>query len=85
MPAVVRVGDAGSHGGAVVSGSPDTRTNGKQTARVGDIYGCPIHGLNPIVTGSQDVLVNGRRVARVGDQTACGATLVSGSPDTFAN
>jgi uncharacterized Zn-binding protein involved in type VI secretion len=85
MPAVVRIGDAGSHGGVVVSGSEDTPTNGRRTARVGDIYNCAEHGPNPIVTGSPDVFVNGRAVARVGDQTACGATLVSGSPDTFAN
>lgn len=69
----------------MVTGSGDTLTNGIPTARIGDTYDCPIHGPNPIVTGSPDVLVNSRNVARIGDQTACGASLVTGSPDTFAN
>lgn len=85
MPSVARIGDPGSHGGAIVSGSQDVLTNGIGTARVGDIYACPIHGPNPITTGSPDVTANGQAVARVGDQTACGATIVSGSPDTLAN
>jgi uncharacterized Zn-binding protein involved in type VI secretion len=85
MANVVRLGDAGSHGGSIVTGSPDVLTNGQPVARVGDTYACPIHGANPIATGSPDTLANGAPVARVGDVTACGATLVSGSPDTFCN
>lgn len=85
MPKVVRVGDPGSHGGTVVTGSPDVTANGAQVARVGDTYACPIHGSNPIVSGSADTFANGQAVARVGDATACGATLTDGSPDTFCN
>lgn len=85
MPKVVRVGDPGSHGGSVVTGSPNVYANGKKVARVGDTYACPIHGPNPIVSGSPDAYANGVKVARVGDSTACGATLVDGSPDTYAN
>ena len=85
MPAVIRVGDPGSHGGAVATGSPDTTANGLSVARVGDTYSCPIHGPNPIVTGSPDTTANGQAIARVGDQTACGATLQGGSPNTEVN
>lgn len=85
MPKVIRIGDPGSHGGAVSTGSPDTFANGLAVARVGDTYNCPIHGPNPIVTGSSNVIINGKSVARVGDSTACGATLISGSPDVSAN
>jgi uncharacterized Zn-binding protein involved in type VI secretion len=85
MPQVARVGDAGSHGGTIITGSEDVLTNDRGTARVGDTYNCPIHGPNPIVTGSPDITANSRPVARVGDQTACGATIVAGSPDTLAN
>jgi uncharacterized Zn-binding protein involved in type VI secretion len=83
--AVIRLGDPGSHGGTVTSGSPDTTANGIPVARVGDTYSCPIHGSNPIVSGSSDTTANGQPVARVGDVTACGATLTSGSPDVMVN
>lgn len=85
MRRIVRIGDPGSHGGVVVTGSPDVDVNGIPMARIGDTYACPIHGPNPIVTGSPDSDANSRAIARVGDLTACGATLVDGSPDTFCN
>jgi uncharacterized Zn-binding protein involved in type VI secretion len=85
MATVIRIGDPGSHGGSVSTGSPDTFCNGIGVARVGDTYNCPIHGPNPIVTGSPDTTANGAAVARVGDTTACGATLQGGSPDTEVN
>lgn len=85
MPRVVRIGDPGSHGGVVVTGSPDVYVNDLKVARVGDTYACPIHGANPIVSGSPDTYANDSNVARVGDTTACGATLVDGSPDTYCN
>jgi uncharacterized Zn-binding protein involved in type VI secretion len=85
MPDIIRIGDPGSHGGSVTTGSPNTLANGIKVARVGDTYSCPIHGPNPIVTGSPDVTANGQAVARVGDTTACGATLQAGSPDVEVN
>jgi uncharacterized Zn-binding protein involved in type VI secretion len=85
MPAVIRIGDPGSHGGTVTSGSPDTTVNGLAVARVGDTYNCPDHGPNAITNGSPNVTANGQAVARVGDQTACGATLQGGSPDVELN
>lgn len=85
MPRIVRLGDPGSHGGSVTSASPNVYANGIRVACVGDTYHCPDHGPNPIVEGSPDVFANGRRVARVGDHTACGASLLGGSPDVRAN
>lgn len=85
MAKIIRIGDPGSHGGSVTTGSPDTFTNGLAVARVGDTYNCPIHGANPITTGSPDTTANGLAVARVGDITACGATLQIGSPNTEVN
>jgi uncharacterized Zn-binding protein involved in type VI secretion len=83
MPQVARLGDTGSHGGAIVSGSPNTTVNGLPVARVGDTYACPIHGPNPIVSGSPRAFANGRNIAHIGSATACGATITSGSPNTF--
>lgn len=85
MPKICRIGDPGSHGGAIATGSPDTYDEGKAVARIGDIYACPLHGPNPLVTGSPDVFCNGRAVVRVGDSAACGAVMVDGSPTAYAN
>jgi len=85
MAQLIRIGDPGSHGGAIITGSDDTFCNGIGVARVGDTYSCPIHGPNPITSGSPDTTANGQPVARVGDTTACGATLVAGSTDTEVN
>ena len=83
MPAVARLTDTGSHGGAIVTGSPNCLVNGLPVARVGDTYACPIHGGNPITSGAPAAFVNGRNIAHVGSKTACGATIVTGSPNTF--
>lgn len=85
MPNIARITDEGSHGGMIVTGSPDTFVNGLACARIGDTYDCAQHGPNPIVTGSPDSFANSRNIARVGDVAACGAVIVTGSPDTFAN
>jgi uncharacterized Zn-binding protein involved in type VI secretion len=84
-PAVVRIGDSGSHGGSVSSGSDNVLCNGRGVARVGDTYDCPIHGPNKIDSGSPDTFANSKQIARVGDATECGASLTEGSPDTFCN
>jgi hypothetical protein len=52
-------------------------------ALVGDIYSCPVHGSNPITTDAPHVFGLGKDVAHVGSQTACGATITAGSPDTL--
>jgi uncharacterized Zn-binding protein involved in type VI secretion len=82
---VARRGDTGSHGGSITTGASSILVNGKAVARVGDTYACPKHGPNPIVTGAQSVFGQGQLVAHVGSKTACGATITSGSPDTFVD
>ena len=84
MPQVARLGDKGSHGGAIITASPNVNADGIALARVGDIYDCPIHGPNPIVTGSATVSANGSKVARLGDLAECGAAIVTASPDVYA-
>lgn len=85
MPAIIRLGDPGSHGGEVTTASPDVLAQGERVARVGDTYDCLIHGPNPIITGSSNVMANGQPVARAGDTTACGAILQGGATATFCN
>jgi uncharacterized Zn-binding protein involved in type VI secretion len=82
MRPIARRGDTGTHGGTIVTGSPNVFVNDRPIARVTDIYLCPIHGPNPIVKGSSRLTANGLAVARIGDPTACGATIASGSHNT---
>ncbi len=85
--AQARLGDRSSHGGVIVTGASRTLVNGKPAARMGDQHCCPIpgHGVTPIVSGSSDTLTEGKPNARVGDAAACGARIVTGSPDTHVN
>lgn len=86
MPRIARRTDPISHGGQIIEGSPDTITNGLETARKGDAVMCAIHGLVAIADGSPDVITNGKRTARLGDPITCGAVIVDQvSPDTVAN
>ncbi len=78
---VARVGDTGSHGGTIITGSNTIFAEDKPVALVGDICDCPVRGPNPIVTGALSVFGNdGRPMAPVGSQTACGAVITSGAP-----
>lgn len=79
MPLIVRLGDAGSHGGSVISSASKWRCEGALIARKGDIYDCPLHGPNPITGGSARHRCENAAIARHGDSTACGATLISGA------
>ena len=79
MPLVIRLGDTGSHGGKVVTAAATWRAEGAMIARKGDLYDCPIHGVNPIVDGSSRYTCEGQPIARHGDHTQCGATLISGA------
>ena len=85
MPQQARLGDKTSHGGVIITGSPDTRVNGRPAARLGDLHVCPLpgHGTAAILTGSGTVKINRRPAARVGDRTACGAMIVTGSGDVY--
>ena len=80
--AVVCLGDSSSHGGTIVSGSPQFTVKGRSVARMGDLHQCPMkgHGMTPIVSGSDRLLDQGRPVARAGDVTGCGAVLVANNP-----
>ena len=82
-----RVGDPTSHGGVIVTGAARTFVNGRKAARKGDLHVCPLpgHGVRQIVTGSPDTFIEGKAAARVGDKVACGAVIVSGSPNMQVN
>lgn len=82
--AVARVGDSTSHGGKILTGHPDVIVNGFPMARVGDKVSCPKCGNNEIATGVPSVSGADHLVATVECKTACGATITTGSPDTFA-
>lgn len=79
MPLVVRLGDSGSHGGAVITSASKWKFEGALCARKGDLYACPLHGPNAIAEGSGKWLCEGMPIARDGDLTACGAALISGA------
>jgi uncharacterized Zn-binding protein involved in type VI secretion len=83
VPQAARIGDAISHGGAIVAGSPNVFIEGPASARVGDAVLCAIHGSQVIVSGSTTVFVNGPQKARLGDSVSCGATIVAGAPRTL--
>lgn len=87
--AQILVGDATSHGGVVISGSPTTTTQGRPIARVGDMVTCPLckPHVFPIVEGLSMFTDNHMAVALHGHKTACGATLIAttnGSGDAQA-
>lgn len=81
---VAHIGSPISHGGAVVEGSENVNVNGIPVARVGDKVICDLHFTQLVASGSATVSANGKAVARVGDTVSCGATILDGSPNTFA-
>lgn len=75
---VIRMGDATSHGGKVISACNDFKAMGKPIAVNGDMTVCPqCKGTFPIEVASSDRNHNGKAVAYDGDKTACGAKLIS--------
>jgi len=79
MPRDARIGDKGSHGGVLVTGSPDTIDENRRSSRVMDIYLCAIHGPQVVVSGSPKTIVNNRRNCRITSVCSCGAIIVSGA------
>jgi uncharacterized Zn-binding protein involved in type VI secretion len=80
MKNVIRLGDATSHGGKVVSVSATNfKVQGVPVACVGDPCSCPIPGHDncTIATGSSHHLVRGKHIAFDGDSLSCGAKLIS--------
>lgn len=76
---VVRLGDTSDHGGEVITSAAKWRCKGPLIARKGDLFDCPLHGVNPIVEGSAKWKCEGKEIARHGDKTECGASLISGA------
>ena len=84
MPRVIRLGDAHSHGGKVVSVTARHYTvNGIPVARVGDGCVCPKKGHKGCVVaeGDPNFVIDGIPVAFEGHKTSCGATLISSVPN----
>jgi uncharacterized Zn-binding protein involved in type VI secretion len=80
MKPAAKKGDLCLHGGKIQTGSPDTTTNDKDSARLGDIHDCKSHPPGappwppgPIVTGSSTVFINRLKAARHTDKLMCGA------------
>jgi uncharacterized Zn-binding protein involved in type VI secretion len=84
VPAVARNGDPMSHGGTVGVITTKTYANGILVVTVGAPYNCPLHAAQTMAVGSATVDAEGSALCRVGDAATCGATVVSGSPDTFS-
>lgn len=82
MRGIIRLGDATSHGGKVVSAGSLVKVKGIPVARVGDACTCPIKGHSgcSIAEGDQNIKVEGIPVAFHGHKLTCGATLISSMP-----
>lgn len=83
MPLIARLGDPGSHGGGVSTAAARSLAEGIPIARVGDIYGCPIHGPNPIMLGASRTYCEGPLIAFNGSVTACGASIIATATRTY--
>ncbi|MGN6652588.1 PAAR domain-containing protein [Trinickia sp.] len=79
MKGIIRVGDATSHGGQVVTGSAVSNVMDRPVARQGDQCTCPIQGHQNCVIAEGDpaFIVDGKPAAFEGHKTSCGATLIS--------
>lgn len=81
MRKVIRLGDATSHGGKVISCAATHFTaGGIAVACVGDLCSCPVKGHNgcTIASGSSRHAIDGVALAFEGDRTSCGAILIAG-------
>lgn len=78
---ICRIGDTGTHGGPIATGSPSLSCDGLPVARTGDTYDCAIHGPQSL-TGSAILSAEGLNCVRIGDAAACGSVMISGSPTT---
>lgn len=67
-----------SHGGTVITGSPDRVADGLAVARLNDLVNCTDHGVNAIVGVTNTQETNGRLTASVGSICHCGAVITTG-------
>lgn len=85
--AVSRHGDVTSHSGSISASASSTFVNEKLVARLGDDCGSGDsedgHGDSVISSGSSKLYAEGIKVARVGDGCSCGASVATGSSNTF--
>ena len=88
MPAAARLFEVTNHPGMIMGpGAATVFINSLPAVRVTDQHICMLpplagpHPPNKIVQGSVTVLIEGQPAARQGDLTACGAAIVTGSPD----
>lgn len=74
-----------THGARIISGSPDRYVNGIAVARLGDPVACPHHGhgLNHIAAVSINQMTDSKPLAHVGARAACGAIIITGSPNVY--
>lgn len=85
MPAVQRVGDKNSEGGAIQQGDSSVTVNGIAIA-IGEKPVSPHPKGKPHTTAKtkasqSSVIVNGHPVVITGDKDTCGHARVGGSPD----
>jgi uncharacterized Zn-binding protein involved in type VI secretion len=79
---VVRLGDSTTHGGKVITGSPNASYMGIPIARVGDQVSCPkCEGVHTIITGAPHAFDHGDAIACHGDLVSCGAKLIARNAD----
>lgn len=76
---VATLGDGASHPGKIITScSRHYANNGELIARQGDIFGCLLHGPNPIVASvSAKLEIEGKMVALHGSVTECGAVIIA--------
>ena len=80
MKNVIRLGDATTHGGKVISASASHfKVHGIPVACVGDTCSCPLPGHSgcTITSGSAHHTISGKHIAFDGDSLSCGARLIS--------
>ena len=78
MVAYITVGAKTTHGGTVITGSPQTTHYGIPIARKGDKVVCKkCKKVVTIITGDPSYIVDGAPIARAGDMTSCGSKLIA--------
>lgn len=91
MPAISRIGDVNSAGGAIINGSSTVFANGIGVGLQSSVitphppYGLPHppHRAATTTNGSTTVFADGKPVLKVGSGVTCGHNIVQGSPNIF--